>query len=763
MRLLKEYVFGFKLAAAIENNFKNSFSSASNQILELNKKLHEHNNIAQACASAVKQGSLSVKDYNNALGKLSVSYSKMSNSAKKYLQIQGKINQRRTSMGQNESNIISLGSMAYGLVKPLKSAIEFESAMSDVRKVVEFETPQQFQDMNKDILNLSKNIPMSAKGLAAIVAAGGQSGIAREELLQFAESAAKMGTAFDITADQAGEMMAKWRTAFKMNQNDVVTLADKINFLSNNTAASAPLISDVVTRIGPLGAVGGVASGEIAALGASLVGSGIQSEVAATGIKNLILTMVSGASATKGQKEAFQELGFSAEKMAMRMQKDAKGSIIDVLKALKNLDEAKQGAILQKLFGKESIGAIAPLLSNLEGLEKNIRLVADANRYNGSMQDEFATKAQTTANQLTLMKNECVALETEIGNGMLPVFKSILQSITPVAKNISSLISRNSELVGTALVCAAGLTTMGVAFNGVAWVCNGLSLAYLGLKSALVSSYVWMVKHEVAAKLSTAATKAWTVAQWAWNTAKTAGNAILTTGTIGFIIAATKMGAYVAATKIMTAMQWAWNAALLANPIGLVVGGLVVLAGIITYCYNNIDSLRLSWTLAWIEFQNSYPKVASVFEGIWKVISAPYRLVCAFVDKVKELIGIGPTAAEKLSKNTAISNNPNDYPHNALGGIYSKGAFLTTFAENSGESAIPHTPNARNIGLLAKTNEIMGNPLGGNNISVNFSPVINASGGADTVAIQNAIADERRRLETMLKDLMNQQRRLSYA
>lgn len=44
---MKEYVFGFKLAAAIENNFKNSFSSASNQILELNKKLYEHNNIAQ--------------------------------------------------------------------------------------------------------------------------------------------------------------------------------------------------------------------------------------------------------------------------------------------------------------------------------------------------------------------------------------------------------------------------------------------------------------------------------------------------------------------------------------------------------------------------------------------------------------------------------------------------------------------------------------------------------------------------------------------
>ena len=139
--------------------------------------------------------------------------------------------------------------------------------------------------MSKDVLELSTRIPMAVDGLANIVAAGGQSGIAREDLLKFAEAAAKMGVAFDITADQAGDMMAKWRTAFKMNQDEVITLADKINYLGNTTAASAPLISDVVTRIGPLGSIGGVASSEIAALGASMVGSGIQSEVAATGIK----------------------------------------------------------------------------------------------------------------------------------------------------------------------------------------------------------------------------------------------------------------------------------------------------------------------------------------------------------------------------------------------------------------------------------------------------------------------------------------------
>ena len=115
------------------------------------------------------------------------------------------------------------------------------------------------------MLELSKRIPMTADALAQIVASGGQSGIDKKDLTAFAESAAKMGVAFDITADHAGQMMAQWRTAFNMGQKDVEELADKINHLGNNTAASALPISEVVTRIGPLGEVGGMASGEIAA------------------------------------------------------------------------------------------------------------------------------------------------------------------------------------------------------------------------------------------------------------------------------------------------------------------------------------------------------------------------------------------------------------------------------------------------------------------------------------------------------------------
>lgn len=97
-----------------------------------------------------------------------------------------------------------------------------------------------------------------------------------------------------------------------------------------------------------------------------MVGSGIQSDVAATGLKNMILALTAGESATKSQVGALNELGLSAEVVAQGMQDNAKETILKVLHAIRGLDKVKQASVLSNLFGKESLGAIAPLLSNLD-------------------------------------------------------------------------------------------------------------------------------------------------------------------------------------------------------------------------------------------------------------------------------------------------------------------------------------------------------------------------------------------------------------
>lgn len=365
------------------------------------------------------------------------------------------VEQRAKARGDMQGEILKIGASIAYLRSATGAAVDFESAMADVRKVVDFESKDQFREMGADIQRLASRLPMTAEGIAAIVAAGGQAGFARQELLLFAEDATKMGVAFDTTADQAGQMMAQWRTSFKMGQDQVRGLADQINYLGNTGPANAQKISDIVTRIGPLGEVAGVASGEIAALGATVAGMGIAPEIAATGIKNLMLALNAGASATKSQRQAFDDLGLDAEAMAQRMQVDAAGAIQEVLQKIRELPKAEQAAALDNLFGKESIGAIAPLLTNLEKLQENLGKVGDASRYAGSMEAEYQGRAATTANNKQLLANSYRRVSTIIGNVFLPVMNMAMGAIGGTLNLVADLADRFPFL---ATVVIAGTT-----------------------------------------------------------------------------------------------------------------------------------------------------------------------------------------------------------------------------------------------------------------------------------------------------------------
>lgn len=711
----KSFAFGFSIGATLSSSFSTSFSAANAQLWNLSKSMREVQKAQSQLKTSFDKGIINSDSFKKAASMLEAKkneFDKVGELAGATFSKAAVHGMALYYTGQNIAGFLSA---------PIQSAMQFESVMADVRKVVDFDTPEQFQQMNRDILELSKNIPMTAEGLGQIVAAGGQSGIAREDLTEFAKAAAKMGVAFDITADQAGDMMAKWRTAFKMNQGEVETLADKINYLGNTTAASAPLISDVVTRIGPLGEVGGVASGEIAALGASLVGSGIESEVAATGIKNLILAMVSGESATKTQQEAFAQLGISTTELAQRMQTDARGAILDVLQSISQLDKASQASVLQNIFGKESLGAIAPLLSNLDGLRDNFNKVGDAANYSGSMQAEFDVRSQTTANSVQLMKNRMEAAQIAIGNGLLPVLTPLVEILGSAATAMGGFADRFPGLVTGIATVATVVFGAVVAYRAYQVATTGVTAAHVMLQSILKGNTVATIVHANAARFSSSVMKLWAGA------------------------------------------QWLVNAAMAACPFFLMMAGIALLAGAVTWLILNWYTAKQWFITLWNDPERALQEFV---DGIRSRFGAVIDWLSEKWETLKSLFSSPISGQINVTESTSAA-----VAQNAAGGIYRKGAFLTTFAESSPEAAIPLDGSPRAVSLWTQAGQSLGilpsasNGIGsgkGGNITVEFRPVINISGNADESTVQNAMALSLQELRDMLNRLMRDQRRLSY-
>ncbi len=349
-----------------------------------------------------------------------------------------------------------------GLSAPVNAAMQFESAMADVRKVVDFPTPEAFQEMGDDIRRLSTEMPMAADGIAAIVAAAGQSGLAVDELLPFAEMAAKVGVAWEVSADNAGEALAKLKTALGMSVAETGLLSDAINHLGNNTAASAPDILDVVRRVGAQASQFGLSAEQAAAFGAAMVGAGAESEVAATSFRNMGRALTRGASATKRQSAAYKTLGLDAQNVAADMQRDAVGTITNVLERIRAVPAEARAALITDLFGDEA-RAIGPLITNTELLADALGLVANRAEYAGSAAEEYAIRAKTSENNLQLFRNQITSLAISIGNALLPAMNDILAIIGPVISSFSDLAARFPAVTRAIVGVAAALIGFRVA------------------------------------------------------------------------------------------------------------------------------------------------------------------------------------------------------------------------------------------------------------------------------------------------------------
>ena len=77
-----------------------------------------------------------------------------------------------------------------------------------------------------------------------------------------------------------------------------------------------------------------------------MLATGVSTDRVGTSIKRMIVNLSKGASATKAQKEQFEEMGMSAEWVAKAMQEDSVGTLDTIFKAINDLPQERQVAAL---------------------------------------------------------------------------------------------------------------------------------------------------------------------------------------------------------------------------------------------------------------------------------------------------------------------------------------------------------------------------------------------------------------------------------
>lgn len=536
----------------------------------LNKQKERQKHLFEAARSSIEKEGSSLKNYRNDLVKVNSELKKTEQLKKAQARHDLRMEKSSKMSAFGDKRIKTGMTQAAAVAMPVKLAIDLEEAQADLKKVANFSSKEMEDGFYKAMRNFSESSPLSQVELFEIAGAGAQAGIAMNELEQFTKDAAQIKVAFDISTEAAGEFLAKTRNQLGLSQKEVKEYGDVINYLADSIAVTAPEIVDISQRVAGLGGMAGISKEGVAALGGTLVASGVNSEVAATGLKNISLGLVAGESATKRQKAAFEKLGLSAKQVAKDMQIDGEGTLLKVFAKIKELPKDVQAATLKDLFGKESIQSASELAKHLDELSINLANVHDKAKTGGSVTREYENRMKTLKNNMLTLKNNLVNIGTDLGNALAPSIKKIMADITPVIQKIAQFIAKNPEM-------ATGIMKTVASFAALNFVLGGSYKIAGPVFGAISKGMLVIDKIKIAGGIA----KAFPVFM----------------KLIGFI----KM------------VGMAINTAFLSNPVGLIIIAIVAVIAIIVVLYN-----KCSW------FRNGvnaiFKSVATFLINTWNAI-----------------------------------------------------------------------------------------------------------------------------------------------
>lgn len=415
---------------------------------------------------------------------------------KKVKELEEQLGKTTLTASEMIGELSKIAGSAGGMAVVAKAAMEFETAMAGVKKVVDG-TPEQMSRLSKEIKDLSVELGMTATEVAQIATMGGQLGVSIDKLGEFTTMAGQMAVAFGISADEAGDAAAKLANVFNMPIEQVGELGDVINTLGNNMAAKEREIVDAMLRVGGTARQFGLAKEEVAGLTAAMIALGKPPEVASTAINALLTKLQTAQNQGAGFADGLKMIGTSADEMADNIAQNPQQALSGFLEKLGQLDDRQRSMVSVKLFGAEYADDINLLVGSLGTYNQALGLATDKTATAGAMQKEFQAQMDTAAKKVIQAKAELMALAINIGQHLLPIIGATAEAVGDMAGTLADIaheyptITQLVTLMGGAVVAVKALNSV-IALTGGLGGKSALQITtgFLGAKSAIDATAV---------------------------------------------------------------------------------------------------------------------------------------------------------------------------------------------------------------------------------------------------------------------------------
>lgn len=332
------------------------------------------------------------------------------------------------------------------------ASIAFESAMAGVAKTTDL-SQVELDAMADEIKALSTVIPLAATEIARLVEAGGQLGIEKENLVEFAEVMANLGVATNLTAEEAAESFAKLANIMQTSADNYERMGSVVVALGNNMATTESDIVAMATRMASTASVVGLTEQEVFALAATMSSLGIEAEAGGSAISKLLKMIETNVATGSGSLEEFARIsGLSAKDFSEAWQEEPVRALDMFLTGLGKIDETGGNAITTLAdLGITEVrlsNAVLAMAGSNGLLTDALELANTAWAENTALAKEAETRYKTTESQITIFKNSALNLATAVGDRLNPLINNVLTFGTDITQWLTEIAEGENTLNG---------------------------------------------------------------------------------------------------------------------------------------------------------------------------------------------------------------------------------------------------------------------------------------------------------------------------
>lgn len=556
-----------------------------------------------------------LKEVNEKLDEQTFSLKSVSDTFGKVSDVAGKFATKVRWLSAGSASLLGLSA---------KTAIDFEDAFVGVQKTVEG-TDAELEQIRKDIMLLSNKIPIATTELFELAEEAGQLGIATKDITNFTETMAKLGSATNLSATEAGEAIATFVNVMGTLPENYERIGSVIVKLGNNSKATESDIMNMAQRMSGAAATLGMTESSVFGLATALSSVGLEAEMGGTAISRVMNDFnraASGVETKYGTLAQYAEIcGMSTKQFADTVKNDAGEALKQFVIGLGDSNRTGKGTIqLLSDLGVNEVRLTDTMLrlANASGTVDEYMKMADEEWIrNTALTTEASRKYADTASQIQIAKNKLGELADKFGQAMLPTINSFLDKAGKVIDWFGNLSDGSKKTITSLLLFTATLYPIAKGVQGITNTVRGVT--------------GWIDKFQKSEKAMSAVSSV-------MSTLGTVGKSVfgvLKTGISSLFSLVAANPWILAITAVIAAIVLLWNKCEWFR--NLVTGAFEAIKNFITPIFETIKTtVGEAWNYMMETLQPVLDSLFNMFNSAWELIKTIWDLVAPYFQAIWE-------------------------------------------------------------------------------------------------------------------------------